>query len=107
MIVEEGLPAGFPVDDIPLIDAEVINGTVGEPGSPYAWSVVLQPDGDIADLADDAAARLEAAGFTAGAKQEQENLQVRDYRNADYRVGFTATESSDGVIATYVVSKLS
>lgn len=107
VIVEPGLPSGFPKDDVPLIDAKVLNGTVGEPGSKYDWSVVLQPTGDLKVLADKAAANLEGAGFTAGPKSDLENLQVRQFSNAQYQVGFTATRSADGIIATYVVTKVS
>jgi hypothetical protein len=105
VIVEQGLPSGFPEKQVPLIDADVVNGTVGEPGSPYDWSVVLQPHGKLKDLADEATARLERAGFETATKTSQENLEARRFRSQAYEVGFTATRTGDGVLVTYVVTK--
>ena len=101
--VTAGLPAGFPAA-VPLYDARIIAGAPGEPGAPFDWSVVLQPTGDPAAIADAAAKLLENAGFTAGNGIAQPRLQVLQYSDSAYVVGVTVAKTGDGITMTYTVS---
>lgn len=103
--VVEGLPAGFPTDEVPLLDGKIVSGARGEPGSQIAWSVVLQPEGDIEDIVAAASAKLSDAGFALAGQTDLENLQVRQYQNAGYQVGLTVAATQEGNTVTYVVAE--
>jgi hypothetical protein len=102
--IAHGLPTGFPTDEIPLLDATVVTGAAGEPGSRYAWSVVMQPDGDIRQIAREAGKKLEDAGYRRGPGTDLDSLQVERYANDKYQVGVTVVKTGDGNTVTYVVS---
>src|SRR5690348_17631597 len=64
--VGKGLPDGFPKDEVPVIDGTIIGGSKGTSGGPFAWSVVIQKDGDATEIFDDASSKLKDAGYTSG-----------------------------------------
>lgn len=102
------LPAGFPKADVPLLGADVADvaaSSTGEPGSGYTWSVVMQSDGAVDDLARTAGDLLRHAGFTAGAKTDAGRLQVRRYTDDRYQVGVSVVGTDAGSSVTYLVLK--
>ena len=60
----EGLPAGFPSDEVPLVDGEV--GEVLENPARGSYLVKIYPDTDFAAAFADASAQLVGAGFEQG-----------------------------------------
>lgn len=59
-----GLPAGFPSDEVPLVDGEI--GEVLENAARGSYLVKIYPDTDFAAAFADASARLVGAGFEQG-----------------------------------------
>lgn len=103
--VSAALPPGFPKDDVPLLDSPVAAASAGEPGSGYAWSVVMQPAGDVEDVVDDAGDLLDEAGYEVGAKTDAGRLQVRRYDGDRYSVSLTVVGTETGTSVTYLITK--
>ena len=93
------LPATFPIDDVPLIDAPVHLAIDLGTG----WSVQLAVD-DFQSSFTDAADKLKAAGYEAVAEQLSADGGVGVFRNDAYQVQLTAGDSPDvGNAVSYVV----
>lgn len=101
--VGQGLPDGFPEDDIPVIDAKVIGGAKGTDGGPYAWSVVMQQDGDVGEIFDEAEKKLLAAGYTAGQGMDMNDVRTGQFTSDKYDVGVNVAKTGDAVTITYAV----
>ena len=48
--VGQGLPEGFPEDEIPLLGEKVVTGVQGQPDGSFAWSVTMQSSRAVDDL---------------------------------------------------------
>ena len=99
----QDLPDGFPVDEVPLIDEQVISGVKGQAGSPIAWSVVMQSSRSVEDLA--AEVQKDYAGWThpAGSLTSAADVSVLRFTDARYDVGVTIARTGSSVAVTYVV----
>ena len=102
----EGLPAGFPVADVPLLDEKVLTGSTGGPDGEFAWSVVLQSSRAVTDLSAEVHRDFAAAGYKAGPANQVGDLSVMKFTGPKYEVGVTAARSDDMVAITYVVRDL-
>lgn len=103
-VIGQGLPEDFPSDDVPLVDEKVVAGTKGTAGGPYAWSVVMQSDRSVDDLAsevkDDYASWTsdDGAGADLGA-----DLSILHFTDDTYDVGVTIARTGGNVTITYLV----
>ena len=96
----EGLPAGFPTDEIPLIAGDVAFGIDLGTG----WTVVIPVADGTAAFAD-ASARLTGAGYESLAEQSQPEGSFGVFQNEKYQVQLTVADTSDfGLAATYVAA---
>ena len=102
----QGLPEGFPVDDVPLLDEKVLTGSTGGPDGEFAWSVVLQSSRAVSELSAEVHKEFTDAGYTAGPASEVGDLSVMKFTGPKYEVGVTAARSDDMVAVTYVVRDL-
>ncbi|RNL81401.1 hypothetical protein EFL95_03450 [Nocardioides marmorisolisilvae] len=101
--VGKGLPDGFPKDDVPVVDGTIIGGSKGTDTGPYAWSVVVQSDGDASDVFGDAKSKLEGAGFTAGQNMDMGEVHTGQFTSAKYEVSVNAAKTGSTVTVTYLV----
>lgn len=99
----EGLPAGFPTDDVPLLSEKVLTGSSGGPDGEFAWSVVLQSSRGVSDLSAEVRKDFTAAGYTSGPRNEMGDLSVMQFKGPKYVVGVTAARTEGNVVITYVV----
>jgi hypothetical protein len=102
----EGLPEGFPVADVPLLDEKVLTGSAGGPDGEFAWSVVLQSSRAVSDVSAAVRKDFADAGYKAGPANEVGDLSVMKFTGPKYEVGVTAARSDDMVAITYVVRDL-
>ena len=99
----EGLPEGFPSDDVPLLSEKVLTGSSGGPDGEFAWSVVLQSSRAVSDVSTEVRKDFTAAGYTAGPGNEMADLSVMQFKGPKYVVGVTAARTEGNVVITYVV----
>lgn len=98
----QDLPEGFPVDDVPLIDAEVVSG-LGQAGAQEGWVVTMQSDASAEDAYADAVALLEDAGFAVEAEL---TATQGGYTSDAWTVFLVADDSAGSTTITYAVSGL-
>jgi len=101
--VGKGLPDGFPKDEVPVVDGKIIGGSKGTAGGPYAWSVVLQADGDAADVFADVKSELEGAGFTGGQAMDMGEVHTGQFTSSQWGVSVNVAKTGDAVTVTYLV----
>ena len=99
----EGLPQGFPSEDVPLLSEEVLTGSAGDPDGEFAWSVVLQSSRAVSQVSADVRKDFADAGYTAGPGNEVGDLSVMQFTGPKYDVGVTAARTEGRVVITYVV----
>lgn len=99
----QGLPDGFPEDDVPLLDEEVVTGAKGGAGAQFAWSVVMQTQRTVEDVAAEVKDDFADAGYDAGPATEAGDASVLQFENDTYEVGVTAARAGGSVTVTYVV----
>jgi hypothetical protein len=102
----EGLPYGFPSDDVPLLDELVLTGSAGGPDGEFAWSVVQQSASTVSEVSAAVREDFSAAGYTAGPGNEVGDLSVMQFTGPKYEVGVTAARTEGHVVITYVVRNL-
>ena len=94
-----GMPASFPVSDVPIVDGAIPFGIDLGTG----WTVIVKV-GDVTAAFADAGTRLKAAGYTAQVEQSTAAGSFGDYVNDKYQVQVTAQDAPDyGPSVTYVV----
>lgn len=97
---EDGLPADFPRDEVPIVDGEVTSVTEGGAKDPgYALAVVV--DQDVESALADAVGLLEDAGWTVAPGSDDTAVRVLR-RKTDLAV-ITGTASSDQAIVSYSI----
>jgi len=99
----EGLPEGFPGDDVPLLHEKVLTGSAGGPDGEFDWSVVLESSRAVSDVAANVRKDFTDAGYTAGPGNELGDLSVMQFKGSKYDVAVTAARTEGHVIVTYVV----
>jgi hypothetical protein len=105
--IGKGLPDGFPKDDVPLLDEDVVSGVKGTPGGPFAWSVVMQTSRSVEDVTAEVKKDFADAGYTQGQGTVMGDVSVLQFTSDTYDVGVTAARTSDKVTISYVVKNAS
>ncbi|HEX7716171.1 MAG TPA: hypothetical protein VF416_02705 [Marmoricola sp.] len=105
--VGQGLPDGFPTDDVPLVDEKVVTGTQGSAGGPFAWSVVMQSSRSVDDLAAEVKKDYASWNSQDGPASALDDLSIQRFTNDKYEVGVTIARTGDSVTITYVVKNAS
>jgi hypothetical protein len=103
----EGLPDGFPVDDVPLLDEQVLTGSAGGPDGEFAWSVVQQSARAVNEVSAEVRKEYTDAGYKAEPGNDMGDLSVMQFTGEKYEVGVTAARTEGHVVITYVVRDLS
>lgn len=96
------LPEGFPEDEVPLVDGEILVGTSSE-GDGYMVSIKV--DGDPGTAMDEALSLLEGAGFENPAQAGDivaEGAAV--LTSSKYSVMVMAADDTGDTAVTYIVS---
>lgn len=93
------LPDGFPEDDIPVVDGDVVLGISAGGG----FQVAITYDGSPADAYADAAARLTGAGLTADDEMAGETTGM--FTGNGYTVMVTASDTSGDTAVNYILAK--
>ncbi|MCU1635476.1 MAG: hypothetical protein JWQ68_715 [Cryobacterium sp.] len=94
------LPAGFPVDDVPLGEGTVLGGGAGPNSSGWIVNVSLPS----VESFEAASTTLTDAGYTAAGVSSDSTSAFGTFTNSTYRVVLTVTTGGDGAVtANYVV----
>lgn len=101
--VGQGLPEGFPADDVPLLDEEVLNGVKGTDGGPFTWSVVMSSDRAIDDLSAELTNRFAAAGYRTTQSTALGEVNIHRFNDRAHDVSVTIARTGDGTTITYLV----
>jgi hypothetical protein len=101
--IGKGLPEGFPKDDVPLLDEDVLSGVRGTSGGPFAWSVVMKTSRSVEDVTAEVKKDFADAGYTEGQGTAMGDVAVLQFTSAKYDVGVTAARTSGEVTISYVV----
>ena len=104
--VGKGLPDGFPAEDVPVIDGEIVGGAKGVDGGPYAWSVILKAKGETGDVFAELSEKLKNTGFTADRSMQMGTVSTGMFKSDKYEVSVNAAKADDGVSVTYLVRNL-
>ena len=102
----EGLPDGFPSDDVPLLSETVLTGSAGGPDGEFAWSVVQQSSRAVNEVSAEVRKQFADAGYTAEPGNEMGDLSVMQFTGPRYQVGVTAARTEGHVVITYVIRDL-
>lgn len=100
------LPKDFP-KEIPLIEGRVISGISTKDAFGIGFSVAIEVDGLIDDVAASASQQLEAGGFTQEESQVMGGVMaIATFSNATWQVAVTVSASSDAdqLIVTYTIT---
>lgn len=104
--VGQGLPEGFPEDDIPLLGEKVVTGVQGQPDGQFAWSVTLQSSRAVDDLEAEVKEDFDDAGYTEAEAVTMGDASILRFRNDTYEVGVTIARSGSSVGINYVVTEV-
>lgn len=101
----DGLPDGFPTDEVPLVDAEVTSATrmTTDEGVTYQVTMAV-PDASVAFR--DAVDRLTAAGYTVGSEsvtESDDSIFASAELNGPYQVLLLAMGDSADSVFSYTV----
>lgn len=94
------LPDGFPEDDVPLVEGDVLVA-MGAEGQ--GFQVSLNVDMSAAEAMDEAVALLEGAGFTVEETAEMGTMQTAALTSDAHQVFLTATDESGDTTLIYAV----
>jgi hypothetical protein len=102
--VTDDLPAGFPKDQIPLIDAEVTTALETEEG----YHVTVEPTTSYAKAFKAALKRLKGAGFTVKYNQKLGTVRTAKLASKTYTAVLSGGEGGVGgkTSLTYLIEKL-
>jgi hypothetical protein len=95
------LPKGFPTAAVPVADGTVLGG--GAAPNSLGWVAQIR----VSSLSDfgSATTQLTHAGFTTGTTHSDASSAFGMFTSTHYRVILTMSKNSDGVTATYIVTK--
>lgn len=99
----QGLPDGFPSDEVPLVDGTVVSGVGATGGPDEGFVVTLESDASAADAYADAAALLEGAGFSTDMEM---GPTQGGWSSEAWSVFLAADDSAGTTTITYAVSPL-
>ena len=100
-----GLPDGFPADEVPLYDGEVVGGMgAGTVDSGGGWTVIVKVGEDIEPAFQSIDGQLKAAGFEASYSGFVDGVGSGAYSDASYSVIVSVADDGSGQnTATYIV----
>jgi hypothetical protein len=99
----KGLPDGFPAEDVPVVEGDIVGGAKGVDGGPYAWSVILKAKGETVDVFAELSEKLKNVGFTAARSMQMGSVSTGSFTNDKYEVSVNAAKVDDAVNVTYLV----
>jgi hypothetical protein len=99
----QGLPEGFPKDQVPLVDEKVVSGVKGSDGGPFAWSVAMTSKKSVEELSAQVKKDYADAGYKSEQSTEMGDVSIHQFSNARYDVGVTIARTGDGITVTYLV----
>ncbi|MDZ5622057.1 hypothetical protein SFC88_14520 [Nocardioides sp. HM23] len=99
------LPKDFPVDEVPVVDGEIIEGTYAKNSKTWTTTVEVGPAGGDKQAAyDDAEAALTGAGATVAQEPVDNGSAISGvYATASHTVTLSVTDSNR-VIVNYLVA---
>ncbi|MCU1440214.1 MAG: hypothetical protein JWP85_1211 [Rhodoglobus sp.] len=101
-----GLPEGYPTEEVPLIDGEIIFGAGIGAAEGHVWNVTVKVSG--ADAIEQIKSQLEGAGFTAneaGIGGTTADAATALFESDKYGVLVAVTKDGDkGFVANYTVT---
>lgn len=103
--VGQGLPEGFPEDEIPLLGEKVVTGVQGQPDGSFAWSVTMQSSRAVDDLEAEVKEDFADAGYTEAEAVTMGDASIMRFNNDTYEVGVTIARSGSSVGINYVVTE--
>lgn len=83
------LPSTYPVDAVPIVAGTLVSAD----DAGILWNVVVRPDADVLDAADDAEATLTGLGFEVTARVDDNRV----YRSDDFDVNINVHD--DGTLS--------
>jgi hypothetical protein len=97
------LPEGFPEDDIPLVEGEVLLAMGGEG---QGWQVSLAVDSSAEDAMAEARGLLEGAGFSVDEEAVMGEMSTATFSSDAYNVYVTAAEADGQTSLIYAIENL-
>lgn len=97
------LPEGFPEDDIPLVDGDVLLAMGGEG---QGWQVSIAVDAGAEDAMAEARGLLEGAGFTVDEEAVMGDMTTATFSSDGYNVYLTAAEAEGQTTVIYSIEIL-
>ncbi len=98
------LPEGFPEDEIPLVDGEIIQGVSVDQGSSKGYTISIDVEGDVSETYAEAKKLLERAGFASQSESTASGFATSGFDNGTWMVLVTATESGRVTSLSYIVA---
>ena len=104
-VVTGELPEGFPTDEVPVVDGEILFGTYTKSSGTWDTTIEVGPaGGDKAAAYDEAEAMLLDAGATVTQEQVDNGTAIAGrYTNGEHAIDLAVTDSN-GIVVTYLVS---
>lgn len=97
------LPEGFPEDDIPLVEGDVLLAMGGEG---QGWQVSLAVDSSAEDAMAEARGLLEGAGFSVDEEAVMGEMSTATFSSDAYNVYVTAAEADGETSLIYAIENL-
>jgi hypothetical protein len=104
-VVTGELPKGFPTDQVPVVDGEILFGTYTKSSKTWDTTVEVGPaGGDKAAAYDEAEAKLLDAGATVTSEKVDNGSAIAgQYTNGEHTIDLAVTDTN-GIIVNYLVS---
>lgn len=97
------LPEGFPEDDIPLVEGDVLLAMGGEG---QGWQVSLAVDSSAEDAMAEARGLLEGAGFSVDEEAVMGEMSTATFSSDAYNIYVTAAEADGQTSLIYAIENL-
>lgn len=98
------LPDGFPVAEIPIAAGTIIDGSRGDAGGPFAYTVLVQvPGTSPAAVMSGITGQLSRTGFEVAPGPATDKASIATFTSATYDVGVNVVRAEGKTIVTYVV----
>lgn len=103
--IGEELPEDFPVDDVPLVEGRVVQGTTYAAGDSVGWTVGVVHDDAVPATLDRVAGDLTGAGFEELSRFSAEDGAVLGVTKDSYTVQVSFGVQDDGTLVAYTVAR--
>lgn len=102
------LPKDFPSEEIPLVEGSILSTSSLDTEEARGYTVTMtHPSGSLTELADEASALLESAGYTDSGTMETGELIIRSFDNDAWTVSLTVTVSDNDNVISYTIAEKS